>query len=1140
VYVKSLRLVGFKSFADRTRLEFEPGVTVIVGPNGSGKSNLVDAIAWVMGTQSTRSLRTHTMEDVIFAGTAVRPAFGRAEVTLVLDNTMRTLPLDLDEVAITRRLHRDGSSDYEINGVDCRLLDIQELLSDGGIGRQQHLIVGQGRIDDLLNAKPEDHRAVIEEAAGVLKHRLRKERSVRRLERTDADVLRLKDILGELQRQIRPLQRQARSADRHAELLRGVRELRLFIGGEALRTVTGRLSELEEQRARWTVQLEAAAAERSALDGRIPDLAADAGSLGRALDRDTTAAALLETTAERLRRISQVAHERRRSAQARLEGAGERRRDLEAEAVQLGTELAESSASESQAKSTAERAERVFRDLEDEARSLADQDTLPVEGALAVLRGDLRSLEAAVDRDMREVDDVERRLDVLAARVTEETAEIDELQTAIRMTDGETEAIQSTYERCRAERERLQGQWERAESTLSDARLALAAAEARAKALEEATTVDEETRNRLLDHRGVRGALTSILAVPDELAKAVDTALGSWAGAFVAGSRADVHAAAADLKHDGVGGVSLVSGASDDVPARSAAQALGVVALVDALGADVDMRVAAALLGDVVIVEGWSAAWEVVSRHPSLRAVTPEGDLVDATGMHISGTDDATPAMIESALVALEEVEVESARASSLVTSAKRTFDDARRSEREALEALEALEAKLSGMSEALAMRERGRSSTEGEMERLEERKADVLDGIAEKKARIERLNERVTHLEGEEAERQRAWEELADRRREVEGRRAGAARERSEAAEALGAVMERRRMLEGRLRTVRGEIQSMTDRPVDPALVMKLQLVEDHSVKASEIVAAHLATLRERQRTIRHEAGEAGGRLAEARTRLEELRNAVDIAKEQSAAVAIEQAELSARKESVAEGLRRDADASEEEALAAPRPELDEDPRYALASREAELRRLGPVNPLAAQEYRDLKERHDFLSVQLADLESSRAELRTVITALDERIAEEFLAAFREVAGYYEEYFGLLFPGGRGQLRLVDGDEPLTSGVEIEAKPLGKKVGRLTLLSGGERSLAALAFLFSVFRARPGPFYILDEVEAALDDANLRRFLRLVSRFRERAQLLIVTHQQQTMEAADILYGVTLEAGGSSQVLSRRVTLMA
>ncbi len=1133
MYVKSLRLVGFKSFADRTRLEFEPGVTVVVGPNGSGKSNLVDAIAWVMGTQSTRSLRTARMEDVIFAGTATRPAFGRAEVTLVIDNSSRTMPLDLEEISITRRLYRDGSSDYQINGVDCRLLDIQELLSDGGVGRHQHLIVGQGRIDDLLNAKAVDHRAVIEEAAGILKHRLRKERSLRRLERTDGDVVRLEDTLRELKRRLRPLKRQARFADRYDDLRREVQALRLFLGGEAIRAVRERRSELEAITGDWSTKLDAAERERRELETHLPELVDQAGEAGRALDADTSAAARLETTQERLRRIAQVAHERRRSAQTRLEGAGERRRDLELEAADLGAELAGSASEERMARREVDRAEQVFGDLEDEARSLSEQDSLPVEGALAVVRGDLRSLEGAVERDERELRDVGRRLELLAARLGEESAEIDELHAGIRRADEATTPAQRAYESARSEREQLQAQWEDAEEESERARLRLAAAEARSEALSEALAGDRAAHEKLAARPDVAGSITALLAVPSEWAAAVDAALGPWAGGFAARSSDSILDVAGDLKEDGLG-APVVTRRSTQVP--SVAAGTGTKALVDLLGSEADPVLAGQLLGDVVVAPNWEAAWEIVTQEPRLRAVTIEGDLVDVNGMRISQPDRATPAMLETALTALERAEIVASRADSLRISTKRAFEEARQVERERLEALEELEARVGGMAEALHLREQTRAAAEAEIDSLEDRRSAVLETAAEREIRIERLRARLADLEGEEAQRQRAWEEMDQRRSEVELKRRQADRDRQEAAAALGAITERRRMLESRLRVVRGELQSSGKRPVDPSYVVKLQIIEDQSAKALEVVRAHLSTLRDRQRGLRQEAGEAGSRLAAARARLEELHNAVEISKEQLSICAVESAELRVREEALAERLRRDADASVEEALDAPRPATEDDLEELLASCEAELRRMGPVNPLAAQEYRETQERFDFMSAQLGDLVSSRTELRKVIDALDERIVEEFTAAFHEVAGYYEEYFGVLFPGGRGRLRLTDPDDPLTSGVEVEAMPLGKKVSRLSLLSGGERSLAALAFLFSVFRARPGPFYILDEVEAALDDANLQRFLRLAERFRERAQLLIVTHQQQTMQVADVLYGVTLEPGGSSQVLSRRV----
>jgi len=760
-----------------------------------------------------------------------------------------------------------------------------------------------------------------------------------------------------------------------------------------------------------------------------------------------------------------------------------------------------------------------------------------VEGALAVVRGDLSSLEGAMNRDGRELRDVERRLSVLAARIGEEMAEIDELRGTIRVTDSETGNAQDRYERARAAREARQEQWERADEQATEARLGKATAAARAEAIEEAIAGanDPEARDRLLARSGVIGSVAAVLAVPSELARAVDAALGPWAGAVVARTRRDVRSSVEHLKSDGLGGIAVLAASESVTPEGNPPE--GVDRLVDLLGSSANRPLAERLLGDVVLVEGWSSAFDIVVRHHGIRAVTPEGDLVDGNGMHIAQPDGASPAMLETALIALERAETDTARAESLLTQAKRAFDDARSSERDALEQLEEIEARLGGMTEALTLRERSINQAEREMETLEERRSALVEQSGEREERVERLRSRLRDLEGEEAERQRAWQEMADRRREVETRREAAAFATKEAAEALATIVERRRLMQDRLRLVGEELASAADRPVDPEAISMLAGIEERCTAALETVKEKLAALRERQRTLRVEAGETGTRLTAARTRLEELRNGIDIAREQISSVAVERAEASVRREAIAEGLRRDADASEDEAFLAERPDIEDDLHDALESREAELRRLGPVNPLAAQEYKELKERYDFLTAQLEDLESSRTDLRKVIKALDDRIAQEFLAAFQEIAAHYEEYFGLLFPGGRGRLRLVNGEEPLTTGVEVEAMPLGKKVGRLSLLSGGERSLAALAFLFAVFRARPGPFYILDEVEAALDDANLRRFLRLVARFRERAQLLIVTHQQQTMEVADIIYGVTLEPGGSSQVLSKRVS---
>ena len=1141
LYLKSLKLVGFKSFADRTRLEYEPGVSVVVGPNGSGKSNIVDAIAWVMGSQSPRSLRTEKMEDVIFAGTAARPALGRAEVQLVFDNDDRALPLDLDEVVMTRRLYRDGTSEYAINGMECRLLDVQELLADSGVGRTQHVIVGQGQLDSILNAKPEQHREVIEEAAGILKHRMRKDRALRRLERTDADVLRLHDILRELSRQMRPLKRQAAAAERHEDVKTSLRSARLFLGGEELREIRVRTTRATAEDAALKDQTDSARSDLALLEARLEALAAEAGQAGRDLDRDTAAAARLETTGERLQRIAQVAHERARALGSRIQGAGERRRDLEEEARTLEAQLAQSSEEERRAAHEAELREHALRSVEDQERSLSEQEALPAEGALAMARGNLRSLDAEAARDERELADVARRTEVLENRRASERTEVERLNQEIRDIDELTAAAQQVYEAARATREQDQRRWETSEQAVRAAQLSVASAAARREALEAAGAGgDPEARSAAEALDDVIGGLAGLLDVPDDLAAAVDVALMLWANSLVVRRAVDLEGVVRELKTSGFGRIPLVASMPEpsQLPAREVAASWGVDALIDRLGPNADRGLAGALLGDVVVVEGWASGWNLVQKHPSVRAVTPDGDLVTIRGIRLADPDGAGPAVLEAARHSWEAAEVDLARSESVERANHRAFDGARGRERSALEDLEALEAQLGGSADALDRLTRSLLATDEEISRLQDRRRVLTEAAERRTEQRDDLRMRLAALEGEEAERQSAWEQLAHHREELAERRAHARRAREDAAAELGGIIERRRLLEQRLRTVRSELQQMTDRPADPGEMDVLTSTEDVARRCLEIVRAKIEELRVRQRHLREVAGDAGNRLAEARMRESELRTSIESARERLSALAVEMTELRMRDEAIAEGLRRDADAEEDEALAAPGPDLPDgaDLVAHVESLDAELRRMGPINPLAAAEYRELDERHTHIADQLADLEASRDELRKVITALDGEIEQLFAAAFEEVARNYEQFFTVLFPGGRGRITLTDPDKPLETGLDIKAQPHGKKVSRLSLLSGGERSLAALAFLFAVFKARPSPFYIMDEVEAALDDANLRRFLKLVDHFRGSAQLLIVTHQQQTMEAADILYGVTMEPGGSSKALAKRM----
>ncbi|MET0696588.1 MAG: AAA family ATPase, partial [Acidimicrobiia bacterium] len=1012
---------------------------------------------------------------------------------------------------------------------------------DSGVGRQQHVIVSQGQIDGVLNARAEDRRSIIEEAAGVLKFRRRKEKAERRLERTDEDVLRLHDLIGEIERQLRPLRRQARAAERYHGLKSEVRDLSLFLAGIAIDAYETEMDAGSVTLETLTGQIASDESELGVLTASVEALTARASTVGMDLDRDTGAAARLETTVERLRRLGAVAQERSRAVIGRRQAGIERRSDLRSELGGIVDEVAGVRASETEATSHAEAMEARFRRLEDEERAIATQNALSPEGALAAVRGELSVFQAAGVRDSREVEGIDRRLAVVDSQLGDESGEISRINDEIRALDEDVSGFQQGYQKASRRRETDQKAWSGAEEAITEARLAVAATEARVDALEAALSgsFDIESRRKVETVDGALGALVSRLDIPAGLEKAVDAALGRWADAVAFQSVDRLKEAVETVKAAGGGGVPVVSAVNrGSAPASEIAAGSGVDALLDRLGPRADLGLARHLLGDVLLVEGWATALALVARHPALRAVTPEGDLVSIDGVQIAQLDGAGPAMVETARVTAEQAKTDLSRASSIHTAAKRDFEKSRDLERAALEQLESAEAALAGRAEAMGRLQKSVDALEGERARLKERLGSIEEGAAERNRQIAELTWRLEALEGEEAGRMKVWEELEGRRIQIAADREIARSEWQEAASVQGVISERRRLLEERVARIEADLARVVGEEPAPIAVERLDLVDRYARDAVEILQGRLATLRERQAGLRAENEGTVTELSQARSQMEERRTSAAAARERLATLQVRLTELRLLKENVIESIRRDADSDADAARGALRPDYpdDADLPAILEERSAQLRRLGPINPLAANEFAELDERHTFLVDQLADVESSRSELRKVIGALEDEIELRFQEAFTEVAEAYQRYFTVLFPGGRGRIRLADPDNA-HSGLMIEAQPLGKKVSQLTLLSGGERSLAALAFLFSIFEARPSPFYVLDEVEAALDDANLRRFLRIVDEFRQRAQLLIVTHQQQTMEAADVLYGVTMEPGGSSQVVRKDMT---
>ena len=1161
MFLKALTLKGFKSFAESTTLELEPGVTVVVGPNGSGKSNVVDAVAWVLGAQGPRTVRSARMDDVIFAGSAKRPALGRAEVALTIDNTAGLLPVESSEITLSRTLFRSGDSEYAINGVPCRLLDVQELLSDSGVGRQQHVIVSQGQLDAVLNARPEDRRLIVEEAAGVLKYRRRRERAERRLEATEGNLERLQDLLGEVRRQIRPLERQAEAARRHSGLADELHAVRLYLAGRELANLDARLSTSRETRAGLGEEQERLKASLARLDTSV--VAAESALTSDRGDDLVDHLRRVESLRERALGMSAVLTERRRSIASAVSALADHDvvAALEAEAARLRSELdqtersareLEPSGEELAADELALAGERA--DLEEtlgDAMGLVSRD-----GAAADARGQLRTLRHGLDRDRAEQERLESRLAAMGDRSDRLEAERRRLGAEIEAARQAAPSLVAAAEDAAKRRSSAESEVEQAEAGLrladKDHHSWQARAEALALALDEARA--RAGAERLSEVPGVVGTLLELVAVDAGWERAFEAAAGEAVAAVVMAGPGEARAALAHLRRAGKPGAVLAPSAEgrqragdptdpagvDPVRAHVRSTVHGVEHLLDVL-----------LAGAVVAPGGWEEAVDLALRRPELIVVTVDGDRFGASGWRIGGGGPtATGAALDEARARAATCAGAVADASEMLQAARAEVAAARAAESELTREIERAEARSVGASEAL-------TRVESELGALAQDDQHARDHEQELTGRIEHdaslaasLEQRLPALEADEAAVARRVAEAREAKAQMDERVAAVAQLRTGLEVRTASLDERRSLLAGRL----GDIERRLDRDrteaeqaSDRRRQMEAAAVAIDRLRA--LVGGHVATLEDQARILGEQRRQMAAALHDRAAHLDRLRDERLQAERQLAEVReraqraeIEDAEIRLRQEAAVESVRRELDREPEVAVAAPRPEPPSGVTIAQRGRELEreLRLMGPVNPLAIEELASLRERHEFLESQLEDVRGARRDLAKVIRAIDGEIVQVFAAAFADVSKHFSALFSTLFSGGVGGLRLTDPDNLLETGIEVEAKPAGKNVKKLSLLSGGERSLVAIAFLFAVFRSRPSPFYLLDEVEAALDDVNLRRFLDLVEEFRDEAQLIVVTHQKRTMEAADWLYGVTLQPGGSSKIVSERVRASA
>ena len=1222
MYVKELTLRGFKSFANPTTLRFEPGVTAIIGPNGSGKSNIVDALAWVMGEQGAKSLRGTSMEDVIFAGTSTRPPMGRAQVSLTIDNSDGTLDIEYSEVTISRTIYRNGGSEYAINGSPVRLLDVQELLSDTGLGAHMHVVVGQGRLDSILRATPADNRGFIEEAAGILKHRKRKERALRKLQNTQENLDRLDDLLKEIHRQLGPLRRQARISKRADSIHVALRDAQCRLYADDASKLQASRDEVRDKLSDVRSRLGEQQRELAATKVQIERLEAMASESSPALQRLSQSWHELGQVQERLESLSRLAQERARSFESQIaQPSGDDPEMLARRADELDAQATESQSDATARKLELEKATEARAEAEKQLASIRQtltelrRTSQERDARIAKLREQIAREQALVQSDTQRKTDADGQRATFETQLAEARERLESLESTVRDT-GESESqaeLDMTREACDKARQTRDAAANEQRKLDSEA----IGLQAKADALDDTLNSHDGSADLAANGVATLGRLADWITVDDGWEDAMAHALGPFAGAVVLPGYPDVVKAL-----DGLDGKAVMlspctdqgagaGGAAADasrpaMPAgtRPAGELIGpsphATAQRTARGVVASLRI---LLSDVLVADTVESAESALAADGAgwSQAVTRDGRMLNAVGGIAGGTsvpsDISLAARRDKALELLADVtrrrdEATSrldeanqayAQARSVVDAAKARVTERRVKAQEARRNLEAasssvssLERRVQDVQRRIAQieqeadgRRRNIDSLNDELDVAQSTKDEQMD-FDEVQAREKSLESELSQQRESEIRARIAWSD-ADKRYQSLVRQSGMLRDNARQAR------ERRIRVEARNERLAKQAHDA-------------RCIGDLAAAAARRMAAHIEHAQTERERVQSEASAHDSELAQLRKHRNEIEPVVsglqndehdlDVRRERLAT------EFGGLRQKVSDDLGMDMDeliadfgpdvpvpvlddeghvieledatetASGEDAGAdgsadadAGRPRYDGarvDPaRYKtvpyvrdeqtrrLATARRDLEALGKVNPLAGEEYDALEARNKYINDQRQDVVKSRDDLLGLIKDLDGMMVDVFTSAFNDTAAAFEKVFATLFPGGTGHLRLENPDDMLATGVIVEASPAGKRVKQLSLLSGGERSLTALALLFAIFTARPSPFYIMDEVEAALDDVNLTRLLNAIDDLRSHAQLIIITHQQRTMSIADALYGVTMRADGVTSVVS-------
>ncbi|EEJ53694.1 chromosome segregation protein [Mobiluncus mulieris] len=1192
MYLKNLTLKGFKSFANTVHMSLEPGVTCVVGPNGSGKSNVVDALAWVMGEQGAKNLRGGQMSDVIFAGTKTKAPLGRAEVQLTVDNTDGALPIEYSEVTISRTMFRSGGSEYAINGTPVRLLDIQELLSDTGMGRQMHVIVGQGQLDTVLSASEAERRAFVEEAAGVLKHRQRKDRALRKLESLAVNLSRVQDLTNDVGKRLGPLGKQAEAARKAARVQAELSDATARLLADSVSQYREKAQSQTTSKAQIAAHIQEVETKIAALNQKLSAVKITFDQVVPDLENLTQTWAELNQVAERLDSLGNQAAERVKALDTAADVAQNHQVDTSELEERLAQTLSDIAAAQAlvetrqkevaasiEAENTAKIAElEVRKSIESIQRARADRRE-----ALERLRGIVATATSLAEESTQKIARLEesrRETQQRAAAAAAELAEISD--TVPNPQQGENPLVKAE--------EAVAGKVATTESQVAELRTTLASAQADAarwaarREVLAGTLKPQDAGQAVLaaDLSGIQGSLPEALVVQDGWEEAIGAVFGAWSGALLANG---IEEAADTIRfvreHESgqlhllvanPGGASCLGNPSDspsenrEPPGKLPEGAHWAVDLVAAHPGQKLPRVVTQLLSGVVACADLGTARELVGAGQATVAVTQVGDYLSTT--RVLGGGDPQAGILRRATEfneASEESELATREVDKLNASlekSKTNLRDLKTQHQQLVAELKAQDAQMAAAAAKVAAAKARQATVGAEAERVAK---DIAAAREEAAKRQEKLAAAQAELEAAQSQSGQSEEtQIGELETALTQAIAGVSAAQSAKANAViesSRATDSLQSLESRAESLRRNIGKEKAAAAAAASAARLREKRRHRAEyvlrqsqvASELAHAAGAAAAAQREVAQNNRESLNQEIEMLRANLDDLQRQRGELNDASLQDQLKLTEVNAKLESLLEKAQNECGLDEDTLISEFGPhnlvpvfdESGETVEHVPYVREeqvarkskaaAELKRIGKVNPLALEEHAALVARHQFLADQLADLKKSRNDLLDVVAEVDRQVVEVFGAAFTDVAAAFTKIFEVLFPGGEGRLELTDAKDLLNTGIDIHARPAGKNVKRMSLLSGGERSLAALAFLFAIFQARPSPFYVLDEVEAALDDVNLSRLLGVFEILRQNSQLIIITHHKRTMEIADALYGVTMR-DGTTTVISQRL----